>query len=104
MRLRNYSAGFVWGLGFCLLVLLNVSCEKKAVTDSYFPEVGDDALYRRAIELRSNLNVLSIALEPGHEDLAGLAYFRIGKGANIVSAYLTNGEAGESDVRADYPN
>jgi len=70
----------------------------------YFPETGRDALYQRSLDLQSNLNVLSIALQPGYEDLAALAYFRLGRGARIISAYVTNGEAGESDIRGEYPS
>ena len=79
------------------------SCEQHPPPKSYFPETGRNALYQRSLDLRSNLNVLSIAIQPGHEDLSALAFFRLGRGATIMSAYLTNGEAGESDVQAEYP-
>lgn len=79
------------------------SCEQDTAPKSYFPETGRNALYQRSLDLRSNLNVLSIAIQPGYEDLSGLAYFRLGRGATVMSAYLTNGEAGESDVQAEYP-
>lgn len=71
---------------------------------TYFPEVGPEAIYQRALDVRSRLQVLSIALQPGFEDLSALAYLRFARGAKIVSAYLTNGEAGESDVRVEYPH
>lgn len=74
-----------------------------AVAQSYFPEVGREAILQRSINVRSNLRVLQIALEPGYEDLATLAYFRLGRGAKIMSAYVTNGEAGESDIHGEYP-
>ena len=70
----------------------------------YFPQTGTGALYQRAIDAKARLNVLSISLEPGYEDLSTLAYLRMGIGARIVSAYVTNGEAGESDVHGEYPN
>jgi len=70
---------------------------------NYFPETGRNALYQRSLDLRNNLNVLSIAIQPGYEDLCALAYFRLGRGAKIMSAYITNGEAGESDVQEEYP-
>jgi hypothetical protein len=70
----------------------------------YFPATGKEALHQRALDARSRLNVLSIAYQPGQEDLAALAYFRMAKGARIVSAYVTNGEAGESDIRGEYPH
>ena len=74
------------------------------VSAQYFPSNGRESLYQRALDAKSRLNVLSIALQPGYEDLAALAYFRMEHGARIVSAYVTNGEAGESDVRGEYPN
>jgi len=86
-----------------ILVFVFFNCEKPAPHKKYFPETGKHALYQRALDLKSNLNVLSIATQPGKEDLAALAYFRMAKGATIMSAYVTNGEAGESDIRAEYP-
>jgi len=90
---------------FCFLSITVIifSCQKKTHREFYFPETGKNALYQRSLDLKSNLNVLSIALQPGLEDLAALAYFRMAKGAKVVSAYLTNGEAGESDLEAEYP-
>jgi len=70
----------------------------------YFPETGRAAIYQQSLDARSRLHVLSIALKPGYEDLATIAYFRLGRGARVVSAYVTNGEAGESDVRGEYPH
>ena len=69
----------------------------------YFPETGHAALYQRSLDTRSRLNVLSISLQPGYEDLAALAYFRLARGARILSTYVTNGDGGESDVRGEYP-
>ncbi len=80
-----------------------LSCEQPLSKKPYFPETGKNALYQRSLDLRSNLNVLSLAIQPGYEDLSALAYFRLGRGANIMSAYVTNGESGESDIRAEYP-
>jgi len=92
-------------LGFVsIFVLIFVSCGKEEKIETYFPETGDAAIHQRALDLESNLNVLSIALEPGFEDLSALSYFRMEKGANIISAYLTNGEAGENDIIGEYPN
>ncbi len=45
----------------------------------------------------------SIALRPGYEDLATLACLRMGRGAQIISLYVTNVEEGESDVHGGYP-
>jgi len=87
---------------FLLTTLLG--CQTKRPPQTYFPEVGEQALYQRSLDLRSTLSVLSIALQPGYESLADLASFRIERGAEITSAYLTNGEAGTSDVQAEYPH
>ncbi|MGH7598569.1 MAG: PIG-L family deacetylase [bacterium] len=79
------------------------SCAKRPSSQNYFPEIGKNALHQRAVDLRGNLKILSIALRPGYEDLATLAYFRLGRGAVVMSLYVTNGEAGESDVQGEYP-
>jgi hypothetical protein len=79
------------------------SCAKKTTPPNYFPETGRHAIHQRSLDLRSNLKVLSLALQPGFEDEAALAYFRLGRGATAMSVYLTNGEAGESDVQGEYP-
>lgn len=86
-----------------VFVIVLMFCEKPLPPKSYFPETGKKALYQRSLDLKSNLSVLSIAAQPGKEDLAGLAYFRMAKGATIVSAYVTNGESGESNIQAEYP-
>lgn len=80
-----------------------LSCEQPLSKKACFPETGKNALYQRSLDLSGNLTVLSIALQPGFEDLSALAYFRLGKGTTIISAYVTNGETGESDVQALYP-
>ncbi len=65
---------------------------------------GEKAIEQKGLELSSTLNVMMISLQPGFEDLAALGYFKLGKGARVMSAYLTNGEAGNSDLRYEYPN
>ncbi|MGB2868606.1 MAG: PIG-L family deacetylase [Bacteroidota bacterium] len=69
-----------------------------ASSQTFFPDTGREALYQRALDVQGRLTVLSLALQPGYEDLSALAYFRMARGAKILSAYLTNGEAGESDT------
>ena len=80
-----------------------ISCGRRPGPKDYFPKTGRNAVYQRALDLRNNMNVLSIALRPGFEDFSALAYFRMGRGSRIMSAYVTNGEAGESDIKAEYP-
>jgi len=86
---------------FRLLFLLSIPL---ALHAQYFPETGYAARYQRSLDARSRLTVLSISLQPGYEDFATLAYFRLGRGARVISAYVTDGEAGESDLRGEYPN
>lgn len=84
-------------------VLWNACGEKPAPKTGYFPEVGDNALHQRSLDVRSNLKVLSVSLRPGYEDFGTLAYLRLGRGAVVTSVYVTNNEAGESDVQGEYP-
>lgn len=63
-----------------------------------FADTGRAANYQRSLDVQGRLNVLSLALQPGYEDLPALTYFRMARGATILSAYLTNGETGESDT------
>jgi len=102
--LQNSKAIVRSALLFLIILVISVSCEIARRVTTYFPETGKNAIYQRALDLKSNLNILSIAIEPGNEDLGALAYYRMGKGAIIVSAYVTNGEAGESDIQAEYPS
>lgn len=90
------------GLPVLLLALL-AACERTPSPQSYFPETGRRALQQRSLEARTDLRVLALALQPGSEDLATLAYFRLGRGATTMSAFASNGEAGESDLRTEYP-
>jgi hypothetical protein len=83
---------------FTHLTLLNSSSQQG---NSYIPETGQWAVYQNALELQKNLNVLSISIKPGYEDLASLAYLRYERGANILSVYITNGEA-ESAIEYPY--
>ena len=87
-----------------VVVAMTMLYSSVPVLAQYFPQTGPAAIHQRALDAKARLNVLSISLQPGYEDLAALAYFRMGDGARIVSAYVTNGEAGESDVRGEYPN
>ncbi|MEX1275198.1 MAG: PIG-L family deacetylase [Bacteroidota bacterium] len=65
---------------------------------------NSDLVYQQSLDLSGRLNVLMVSLQPGHEDLATLAYYRFGRGAKIMSAYVTNGEGGEGGVTSLLPN
>jgi hypothetical protein len=70
----------------------------------YIAEKGDTALQQRLSDLQSNLVVMSVALQPGFEDQGTLAYYRFSRGASIVSLFVTNGEALESDEQGSLPD
>ena len=87
-----------------MLALLPLFVIASVRAQSYLPESGSDAIYQRSLDLSSHLNVLMVSLQPGFEDLGTIAYFRFGRGAKVMSAYVTNGEGGESDLRSSYPH
>jgi hypothetical protein len=60
-------------------------------------DTGAVAIRLRALDAGSTLRVLMISLRPGDEDLATAAWLRFHAGAKVVSAYVTNGESGESE-------
>lgn len=99
-RIRKYI--FITGF-ITISTLLQQGCQKENF-DSYNQETGQLAIHNRALASRANLNILSIAIEPGFEDLETLSSFRLGQGAKITSAYVTNGETGENDQRWQYPH
>jgi len=69
----------------------------------YFPDRGRAALYQRSLDLQNVATVVSVAMEPGQEDLAAMAYLRLGRGARVISLYVTNGEATPSDSCEEPP-
>ena len=92
-------------LSFFLLSILGLaSCSSFKKSKGYFPQTGKAAIYQRSLDARNPLTVLSLALQPGFEDLQSIAYLRLGLGARVLSAYVTNGENGESDIRVEYPS
>ena len=60
------------------------------------PDTGAVAVRLRALDAGTTLRVLTVSLRPGDEDLATIASLRFHGGAKVVSAYVTNGESGES--------
>lgn len=90
---------------FLLLISVLCVCVPPDVRggSTLIPERGETAVAQRARDLRGNLSVMSIAMRPGDEDCATLAYLRLHLGARLLSVYVTNGEAGESDAGWLYP-
>jgi hypothetical protein len=70
----------------------------------YFPVSGNGALHQCTLDLTNPTVVLSLAAEPGQEDLRTLAALRLQTGAHIISAYATNGGSTPSDLDGDLPN
>jgi len=59
---------------------------------------------RQAIrDLESSAVVLVVAAEPGEEDLASIAALRMGEGAHVLVAFVTDGGATPSDADGDLP-
>jgi len=85
-------------LAYLLLTCLPNPVVADAQADEYRIEV-----YKRALSAQSRMTVLSLALQPGFEDLGALAYLRFGRGARIVNAFVTNGESGDNDMGAESP-
>ena len=87
-----------------LLLLALVACVPIALYGQlYHATVKPPNVRESAVELRNAFSVLAIAMAPGDEDFSLLAELRRRRGAKIVTAYATNGEAGESDVSLGYP-
>lgn len=91
-------------LRFLLLLPLAAVVVRAQAPSPYFPERGPAALHQRSLDLMMPLMVLSLALEPGYEDLNTLASLRLGAGARFVSVYATNGPATRSDLNGDPPS
>ncbi len=65
--------------------------------------MGREAIHQRALDLKSNVVVLMVALQPGYEDLNLLARLRLGLGAKTIVLYWTNGEATPNDAEGASP-
>ena len=67
----------------------------------FFPEHGTPAEYEKIREIETPSSYLVIAMSPGEEDLSTIAYLRIGRGASVSVAFITNGEDVPSDANGD---
>ena len=86
-----------------LAVLLSGVTQGNGQSSKYFPARGSAAIHQSALKLQNPAVVLSIALEPGFEDLDALSYLSVGRGISVVSLYLTNGETTPSDLNGETP-
>ncbi len=64
---------------------------------------GPAARHQAILDLMNPAVVMSVAAEPGEEDLPTLAALRMGSGARVVSVYVTDGGATPSDIDGDLP-
>ncbi|HTS00672.1 MAG TPA: PIG-L family deacetylase, partial [Bacteroidota bacterium] len=75
-----------------------------AVAAAGSPPGGGPAARIQAVrDLESSAVVLVVAAEPGEEDLGGIAALRMGEGARVVTAFVTDGGATPSDAEGVLP-
>ncbi|HUI31687.1 MAG TPA: PIG-L family deacetylase [Candidatus Acidoferrales bacterium] len=67
----------------------------------YFSGEGAKAIAQEIREIKNPSVYLVITVAPGFEDLASIANFRIGRGAAVSVAYITNGEDIPSDLNGE---
>jgi hypothetical protein len=85
----------------CILLLFVVISTAYTQQSPYFPRLGPKAVAQTIREIRNPASYLFIALAPGFEDLASIANIRIGRGASVAVAYVTNGEDIPSDLNGE---
>jgi hypothetical protein len=83
---------------FFFLLLTGFISVRAQQPSPYFPNVGNNAVAQNINELKNPSVILMIALAPGFEDRATIAYYRIARGATVNVAYITNAE----DVPSDF--
>ena len=64
---------------------------------------GSGARHQAILDIENPMVVMSVAAEPGEEDLPVLAALRMGSGARVVNVYVTDGGATPSDIDGDLP-
>ena len=89
-----------WGL---LAAVCVVSGTLTAGSFSFVAPTGAGARHQAALDLEHPAVVMSVAAEPGEEDLPTLAALRMGRGARVVTVYVTDGGATPSDINGDLP-
>ncbi len=85
----------------CIALLLLSSATVYSQISPYFPRIGSEAASEEIRELENPSVILVIAMAPGSEDLASLAYSRIGRGSAVSVAFVTNGEDVPSDLNGE---
>jgi hypothetical protein len=85
----------------CIALLFTVISATYAQQSPYFPRNGANAAAQALREIKNPSVYLVVALAPGLEDRASIANFRIGTGANVAVAFVTNGEDIPSDLNGE---
>ncbi len=86
---------------FLFILLIGFISAHAQQPSPYFPAVGNNAIVQNINELKNPSVILMIALAPGFEDRAAIAYYRIARGATVAVAYVTNGEDLPSDFSGE---
>ena len=86
---------------YCIALLFIINSAACAQQSPYFPRSGADAIAQAVREIGNPSVYLIVAAGPGFEDLASIANFRIGGGAIVAVAYVTNGEDIPSDFNGE---
>jgi hypothetical protein len=88
---------------FVIFLLALASSALGGSASPYFPETGRAALHQRSLDIAGGAVVMVLAMRPGEEDFSLLARARMAEGAQVVTVYVTNGEATPSDASGDSP-
>ncbi len=88
-------------LKHCAAFLFIIFSAAYAQQSPYFPRNGAKAAAEDLRQIKNPSVYLVIALAPGFEDRASIANFRIGTGASVAVAYVTNGEDIPSDLNGE---
>lgn len=92
-------------IAFVLLSFVGIPLEKASADQGqgspYFPRLGSRAFAEEIRELKNPTSILFVAMTPGSEDMASIAYCRVGLGTKVAVAFVTNGEDIPSDLNGE---
>ncbi|MFZ1082102.1 MAG: PIG-L family deacetylase [Candidatus Kryptoniota bacterium] len=86
---------------YCIALFFAFMAVARAQPSPYFPDNGGRAVEQAIREIKNPNVYLIIAIAPGFENLASIANFRVGRGAEVAVAYVTNGEDIPSDFNGE---
>jgi len=85
------------------LILISLAVSWRALAAVYPPAAGPIARRQAVRDLECSAVVMTVAAEPGEEDLPSLAALRMGAGARVVAVFVTDGGATPSDADGALP-